>query len=138
VSAIIPCQDRPQLLERALSSVADQAVRPIEVIVVVDDGSAPPRSPSPIRQENRGPAAARDRAIAAASGEWIAPRDSDDTWIPEKIEYQLDLISRCAAAEFCVSTASGWRGNGPRGRIRQGRGDDPLIAPEKASKPGSV
>ena len=110
VSAIIPCKDRPKLLERALSSIADQTVRPHEVIVV-DDGSEPPLSHSPsfpipltlIRQENRGPAAARNRAIAAASGEWIAPLDSDDTWIPEKTEYQLELVSRHVAAGFCVS-----------------------------------
>jgi glycosyltransferase involved in cell wall biosynthesis len=109
VSAVIPCKDRPRLLERALSSIADQTVRPSEVIVV-DDGSAPPLSPSPpfpipltlIRQENRGPAAARNRAIATASGEWIAPLDSDDTWSPDKTEYQLELISRHAAAGFAL------------------------------------
>lgn len=110
VSAIIPCKDRPRLLERALSSIADQTVRPDEVIVV-DDGSEPPLSlsksfPVPltlIRQVNRGPGAARNRAIAAAAGEWIAPLDSDDTWIPEKTEYQLDLLLSCSVAEFCVS-----------------------------------
>ncbi len=110
VSAIIPCKDRPRLLERALSSIADQTVRPDEVIVV-DDGSEPPLSLSPsfpipltlIRQENRGPSAARNRAIAAASGEWIAPLDSDDTWSPEKTEYQLDLVGRHVVSEFCVS-----------------------------------
>lgn len=110
VSAIIPCKDRPKLLERALSSIADQTVRPHEVIVV-DDGSEPSLSPSRsfpipltlIRQENRGPAAARNRAIAVASGEWIAPLDSDDTWTPEKTEYQIELVSRHAAAGFCVS-----------------------------------
>jgi glycosyltransferase involved in cell wall biosynthesis len=110
VSAIIPCKDRPKLLQRALASIADQTVRPDEVIVV-DDGSEPPLAlsrsfPIPltvIRQENRGPGAARNRAIAAAAGEWIAPLDSDDTWVPEKTEYQLDLVSRHAGAGFCVS-----------------------------------
>ncbi len=110
VSAIIPCKDRPKLLQRALASIAAQTARPDEVIVV-DDGSEPPLAlsssfPIPlilIRQDNRGPAAARNRAIAAASGEWIAPLDSDDTWIPEKTEYQLDLVSRYVGVGFGVS-----------------------------------
>lgn len=110
VSAVIPCKDRLNLLDRALTSIAAQTVPPDE-IVVVDDGSDPPLTlardyPTPIiliRQSNRGPAAARNRGIDRASGEWIALLDSDDTWMPEKTDYQLDLLSRHEQAGFCVS-----------------------------------
>jgi len=110
VSAVIPCKDRPLLLDRALESISRQTILPDEVILV-DDGSEPAITvsrdyPVPlrvVRQDNRGPAAARNRGIEEASGEWIALLDSDDTWVPEKTEYQLRLLSRYPHAGFCVS-----------------------------------
>jgi len=110
VSAVIPCKDRPRLLERALESISRQTILPDEIILV-DDGSEPPirvprRYPVPlriVRQDNRGPAAARNRGVAEASGEWIALLDSDDTWVPEKTQYQLRLLSEHPHAGFCIS-----------------------------------
>lgn len=109
VSVVIPCKDRPEQLLRALASVRAQTVLPDEVIVV-DDGSEPPLALDSvgtiplklIRQINQGPAAARNRGIREASGDWIALLDSDDTWLSEKLETQLELISRYEAAGFCV------------------------------------
>ena len=109
VSVIIPCKDRPQHLLRALASVREQTILPDEVIVV-DDGSEPPLTLDSvgtlpvklIRQLNSGPSAARNRGIREASGDWIALLDSDDTWLPDKLETQLRLISRYEGAGFCV------------------------------------
>jgi glycosyltransferase involved in cell wall biosynthesis len=109
VSVIIPCKDRPQHLMRALASVREQTVLPGEVIVV-DDGSEPPLMLDSggavpvklIRQRNSGPSAARNRGIQEASGDWIALLDSDDTWLPDKLETQLRLIARYEGAGFCV------------------------------------
>lgn len=109
ISAVIPCKDRPQQLDRALTSIARQTVRPDEVIIV-DDGSCPPLALAReyslpitvIRQDNRGPAAARNRGIREAVGEWIALLDSDDTWVPEKTERQLRLIAEYPDSGFCV------------------------------------
>lgn len=109
VSVVIPCKDRPEQLLRALASVREQTVPPDEVIVV-DDGSEPPLALDKvgtipfklIRQSNRGPSAARNRGIREASGDWIALLDSDDTWLADKLETQLDLISRYESAGFCV------------------------------------
>jgi glycosyltransferase involved in cell wall biosynthesis len=110
VSVVIPCKDRPERLLRALASVRQQTVLPDEVIVV-DDGSQPPLTLDSamgslavrlIRQSNRGPAAARNRGIQEATGEWIALLDSDDTWLADKLETQLELISRHSSAGFCA------------------------------------
>src|SRR2546423_12351156 len=109
VSVVIPCKDRPERLLRALASVRGQTILPDEVIVV-DDGSEPPlvhdsdeKIPVKlIRQNNRGPSAARNRGVQEASGDWIALLDSDDTWLADKLETQLNLISRYESAGFCV------------------------------------
>jgi glycosyltransferase involved in cell wall biosynthesis len=79
-----------------------QQVLPIEVIVVDDHSSVPFAlppdldSPVPIKiirlDGNCGAAAARNAGIAAASGEWIAFLDSDDTWMPDKLSRQMAFI----------------------------------------------
>lgn len=109
VSVVIPCKDRPEKLHRALASVSAQTVPPLEV-VVVDDGSDVPLQLTHdysvpvriIRQTNQGPSAARNRGVSEAVGDWIALLDSDDTWLPDKLETQVGLIARHADAGFCA------------------------------------
>src|SRR5262245_42460362 len=91
VSVIIPVYNRQALGERALRSALAQGVLGMEIIIV-DDGSQPafvlPADLSTLPQirllrheTNRGESGARNSAIAAASGEWIAHLDSDDYWL---------------------------------------------------------
>lgn len=100
VSVIIPTFNRLAYLKEALDSVAAQTFRDFEVIVV-DDGSTEPIAehaarhstrPTIIRQSNQGPAAARNRGLAAAAGELVAFLDSDDLWCPEKLERFVGLL----------------------------------------------
>ncbi len=102
LSVIIPTYNRQGLLPRALCSVLDQSRPPAEVIVV-DDGSTDGterlmRSEFPgvryFRQENQGVAAARNHGIREARGEWLAFLDSDDKWLPRKLERQLEALRR--------------------------------------------
>jgi glycosyltransferase involved in cell wall biosynthesis len=97
---VIPTYNRSDYLVPALESVFSQTLVPVEVIVV-DDGStdATPdilRSYGDriiaLRQENSGPAAARNRGIALARGDWIAFLDSDDMWEPEALEALVTAI----------------------------------------------
>jgi glycosyltransferase involved in cell wall biosynthesis len=100
VSIIVPVRDGESCIGDTLESALGQTYRNIEV-VVVDDGSrdrtraivdAWVERDSRVRilaQANRGVAEARNRAIAAARGEFIAPLDSDDLWDPTKIERQV-------------------------------------------------
>ncbi len=100
VSVIIPTFNRLALLREALDSVAAQSFRDFEVIVV-DDGSTEAiaegvashsTSPRVIRQPNAGPAAARNRGIAAANADVVAFLDSDDLWLPKKLATCLERM----------------------------------------------
>ena len=96
---IIPTWNRFPLLAEAVESVRAQSLREYELIVV-DDGSddETPRlaEESDIRylriEHNGMPGAVRNRGVEAASGKYIAFLDSDDLWLPEKLELQLPLL----------------------------------------------
>jgi glycosyltransferase involved in cell wall biosynthesis len=100
-SVIIPVYNRASALPAAINSVLAQSFQDFE-IVVVDDGSrddperaiknfADPRIRF-IRQENRGGGAARNAAIDAARGRFIAPLDSDDIFLPHHLEAMKALL----------------------------------------------
>lgn len=86
VSVIIPAFDTAKTIRHALDSALAQTY-PVHEIVVVDDGS---RDDTPalvasygrpvrlLRQSNQGPSVARNRGVAAATGDWVAFLDSDD------------------------------------------------------------
>jgi glycosyltransferase involved in cell wall biosynthesis len=94
ISVVIPSYNRKHTLERALQSVYQQCSEADEVILVDDgstDGSAAMVARAfpevkIMRQPNLGVSAARNRGIEAAGCEWIALLDSDDRWLPDKLE----------------------------------------------------
>jgi glycosyltransferase involved in cell wall biosynthesis len=103
VSVIIPTYNRAGLLLEALASVLLQTVQDFEVLIV-DDGStdgtperiAPLLTDARIRylqQRNQGPAMARNHGIETAIGDTIAFLDSDDRWLPDKLEQQLQVLN---------------------------------------------
>lgn len=102
VSVVIPTYERADLVGRAVDSALAQTVEDVEVIVV-DDGStdgtreavaakSDPRVRSLEHESNRGVSAARNTGIEAASGEYVAFLDSDDEWLPRKLERQLAAL----------------------------------------------
>ena len=96
VSVIIPVYNREKFLAAAIDSVLSQTYRHIQIIVV-DDGSTDQsgtiaRSYADVEyiyQENQGVSLARNKGIDAAQGEFIALLDSDDMWLPNKLETQI-------------------------------------------------
>jgi len=112
VSVIVPVFNRANVLSRALRSALAQTFTDFE-IVIVDDGStedipavvaefADARISIVRHVNNLGPAAARNSGIRAARGTYIAFLDSDDEWLPEKLEHQIEYMrdpqTRCGVS----------------------------------------
>jgi glycosyltransferase involved in cell wall biosynthesis len=99
VSVVIPAFNRERFVAEALESVVAQEYRPIEVIVV-DDGSTDATAEVAgtfsdvvvIRQENRGPGAARNTGLARATGSFITFMDSDDVMSPRRLVAQVEHL----------------------------------------------
>lgn len=127
VSVVIPTYNRAHLITAAVESLLAQTYRKLEIIVV-DDGSVdttadvvqkliervscaggkPGEKPEIryIYQANMGQSGARNTGIDAAHGDWIGFLDSDDHWLPEKIEWQLRAIEQFKdKCGVCVSDA---------------------------------
>jgi glycosyltransferase involved in cell wall biosynthesis len=101
VSVIITTFNRGSLVANAIESALHQTYTNYEIIVI-DDGSTDdtPTRLRPylgciqyFRQENRGVSVAGNTGIELARGEWIAILDSDDIWLPRKLELQLATVA---------------------------------------------
>src|SRR5215203_1055396 len=110
VSVVIPCYNQARFLGEALQSVLCQGY-PVLEIIVVDDGSKDSTEEIAsgytkadtrvrvIRQENRGLAAARNRGLSEAGGEYVVFLDSDDRLVSEALEVgvrELEAHPGCA------------------------------------------
>jgi len=104
VSIIIPTYNRVNVITRAIKSVLGQTYQNFELIVV-DDGSNDntgkkvknfndSRINYICHEENKGGSAARNTGIQVAKGEYIAFLDSDDEWLPQKIEKQVEILDK--------------------------------------------
>jgi glycosyltransferase involved in cell wall biosynthesis len=103
VSVVIPTFNRGYILGDTLRSALDQSHRDVEVIVV-DDGSTDDTADVVrgfgervryLRQENAGVCAARNRGLRESRGEFVALLDSDDQWLPWKLEAQMAVMRKC-------------------------------------------
>ena len=101
---IIPAYNSAFSLRAAIQSVLDQSYSEFEILVI-DDGSTDDTERvarsfgdqiSYFRQENRGAGAARNHGIARSRGKYVAFLDSDDLWLPTKLEEQIPMLDRDA------------------------------------------
>ncbi len=104
VSIVIPTLNRAHLVTRAIKSVLNQTYQFFEIIVV-DDGSMDETEKVVQRignkrikyikhQKTMGPGAARNTGIDVSYGDYIAFLDSDDEWLPTKLEKQINLFKK--------------------------------------------
>lgn len=117
ISVIIPTYNRGKMVVRAIKSVLDQTYQDIECIVV-DDASTDDTECqiSEIRDsrlhylklpQNRGACFARNAGVEASKGEYIAFQDSDDIWLPCKLEKQLAFLDATQSdIVFCQMLSS--------------------------------
>ncbi len=103
-----------------IQSVLDQTLQPSEIIVI-DDGSTDHTASiiksfaevQYIYQKNKGVSHARNNGIDIAQYEWIAFLDSDDLWLPNKLERQFEALTKQKHIQFC-HTDEIWIRNGKR------------------------
>ncbi|HDP68267.1 MAG TPA: glycosyltransferase [Candidatus Marinimicrobia bacterium] len=100
VSVIIPTYNRGAVLEQAIKSVLNQTYQNYEIIVV-DDGSTDnthrilQKYGHKIRYYSKlhgGVSSSRNFGLEKSEGSWVAFLDSDDYWMPEKLERQIEFV----------------------------------------------
>ena len=104
VSVIIPFYNEKFYFEECIQSVLDQSYKNIEIIIS-NDGSKSEflqilekvknKNPDKVllyHKENGGVSSARNLGIKKANGKYISFLDADDTWLPNKIEHQINII----------------------------------------------
>ena len=118
VSVVVPTYNRRNVLPRALDSIVAQTFHDWEIILV-DDGSTDGTDKLAreyarrlgdrfvyLRQENTGCCSARNKGIEAGRGEFVAFLDSDDEYVPTKLQRQLDLFQLIPQLGFVYSDFS--------------------------------
>ncbi len=114
-SVIIPTYNRSKFLTDTISSVLNQTIADLEVLVC-DDGSTDNTKhvvQGIIQKDKRvkwlpgkhagRPAPARNRGIKEAKGDWIAFLDDDDTWLVDKLEKQIEYAEKNDLSFVCTN-----------------------------------
>lgn len=146
VDIIIPTRNRHQLLLEAIQSVRGQTLTDWRLIIVddgSDDGSVKElaklaredvRVELAVRSERGGPQAARQTGFERSTAPFIATLDSDDLWLPTKLERQMDRFdsarSPVVGAVLCWHDWVDLEGR-PQGKVRRPHGSgrvNPLIS----------
>ncbi len=111
VSVIVPTWNRADMIKKAVQSAINQTYPPLEILVC-DDGSIDntekiinslndPRVIWVKGSHSGSPAITRNRGILKCKGEWIAFLDSDDEWLPKKLQKQIELAYKLGCKAIC-------------------------------------
>lgn len=116
MSIIMPTYNAGKFLSDSIDSILAQTYQNWELLIS-DDGSTDPKTISTLKaysqkdarikvvflRGNHGPGFARDQSIERAQGRYIAFCDSDDRWMPEKLERQIAFMDEKDCALSCTS-----------------------------------
>jgi glycosyltransferase involved in cell wall biosynthesis len=142
VTVVIPAYNRAASIRAAIESVLRQTWTDFELLVV-DDGSTDgtlaaaaevedPRLRLIASPRNQGAAGARNLGVAEARGTWIAFQDSDDEWLPTKLEKQMARLAASGAGfvgAYCGLLTLGGLDDRAGERLRLRYVPDPSIVP---------
>jgi GT2 family glycosyltransferase len=127
VSVVIPCFNHHASILHAVRSVLAQTLQADEILLI-DDASEPPLAdilgelPASVRLvrlvHNSGAAAARNHGVALATGDMVAFLDSDDEWLPTKLEQQVAWMAQQGAR---IAASAFWYHKIIDGRLRDAR-----------------
>ncbi|MEP6803975.1 MAG: glycosyltransferase family 2 protein [Flavobacterium sp.] len=120
ISVVIPMYNSNSTILKTLNSIKNQTILPFEVIVV-DDGSTDNSSSivedfmyvnsnlkiQLLKKVNGGVSTARNAGIKLAKGNWIALLDSDDEWLPNKLERQINILKENLNIDFLATNRNG-------------------------------
>ena len=127
-SVLIPAYEAAGTIGEAIDSLLRQTVAPVEIIVC-DDGSADDLTGALARfgdrvaliaGEHRGVAAARNRLLDAATGQFVVPLDADDVYAPTRLERLGDLARARPDLDLLSTDATFVRQGHPTGRFNEG------------------
>ncbi len=131
ISVVLPVFNRAQVVSRAIESVLAQSMGDFELIVVDDgsrDGTADllaqqtdPRIRILTLARNGGACAARNRGIESARGELVCFLDSDDVFLPSKLEVVRDLFAAQPELDLLIDSFVCRKGIGASGRLKTKR-----------------
>ncbi|PIF59337.1 glycosyltransferase family 2 protein [Flavobacterium sp. 2] len=122
ISVIIPMYNSENTIKKCIESVLHQSYTDNVEIIIVNDGS---RDNSKniveqiidnntsiinihlINKENGGVSSARNLGMKAATGDWIALLDSDDEWLGNKLEVQVQILNKNPHIDFLAANRNG-------------------------------
>ena len=116
ISVIIPLYNKEKSITDTVNSVLNQTFKDFELIIV-NDGSKD-NSLSVVNQftdkrvkiidkPNGGVSTARNAGMKRAEGEYIALLDSDDEWLPHKLERQIEVLNENPHIDFLGTNRNG-------------------------------
>ncbi|CAH0334862.1 Undecaprenyl-phosphate 4-deoxy-4-formamido-L-arabinose transferase [Flavobacterium sp. CECT 9288] len=120
ISVVIPMYNSSKTILMTLNSIKKQTILPYEVIII-DDGSLDESSTivedfisnnstlniQLVKKTNGGVSTARNAGIKLAKGDWIALLDSDDEWLINKLERQIQVLSENPEIDFLGTNRNG-------------------------------
>ena len=146
VSVIIPAYNAEKYVLEAIRSVEAQGYGSVEILLI-DDGSKDStvelvRQAAPqvriIQQANAGAAAARNKGLEEATGDFICFLDADDGWFPGKLKAQVQYLQAHPEVGVCYHKWYVWKPNERGEFLPPQRSEEPVVGEIDPARSGWI